>query len=140
MQHAHRPSLAVTLLLIVGCLAAALGCSRQEPGRCDLHGTITFNGKPIPAGSIVFEPDASRGNHGASGFAVIKGGRYDTRQAGKRIPAGPVTLWVSGFDGTPGSDSGLGKPLFPTYTMKRDVSPQMPTLDVDVPAPARSAH
>jgi len=34
----------------------------------------------VPVGTIVFEPDVTKGNKGAAGVARIKDGTFDTRQ------------------------------------------------------------
>jgi len=46
---------------IVTCVAA--GCtSDQGPKRYRVSGEITFDGKPVPHGEIVFTPDIGKGN------------------------------------------------------------------------------
>lgn len=124
---------------LVCWLLGTIGCGGGDPNRCDLEGTVTFQGKPVPAGSIVFEPDAAKGNRGPQGFAGISDGRYSTRRAGKPAPLGPVIVRVFGFDGsTAAADSddrfSPGKRLFRPYTTHFDVSSEVTTFDFDVPA------
>jgi hypothetical protein len=123
--------------LITIALTMVVGCGKRvdQVEKCDIQGRVTFQGKPVPRGTIAFEPIASKGNVGTSGFAIIQDGYYDTRRKGKGVHAGPVTVWVAGFDGVIQADaeSGHGAPLFPTYSTPRDVSPQT-AIDVDVPS------
>lgn len=71
----------MTRLLLGGLLASvAVGCGpRQEAleNRAGLSGTISFAGKPIPAGTIVFQ--AVEGYTTTS--ASIKDGKYATPRA-----------------------------------------------------------
>jgi hypothetical protein len=44
-------------LVTVGCLAAALvltGCGGGRPGTASVTGTVTFKGKPVTAGTVLF--------------------------------------------------------------------------------------
>lgn len=122
--------------VVLGSLAMSAGCGTAETGQAAVQGTVTYQGKPVPAGTIVFEPDAAQGNQGPSGFASIKDGHYSTRDSGKGVRPGPVTLWISGFDGvnSANSDSGMGKPLFSTYKTTGKVTDSTTPLDVEVPA------
>src|SRR5688572_12551212 len=87
------PGLLVCLFLLALC-----GCA-QSSGRFDLSGTVTFKGRPVPAGIIVINPDLSKGNDGPQGFAEIRDGRFDTRARDKGAPSGAVILVIDGFDG-----------------------------------------
>jgi hypothetical protein len=51
-------------------LLAILGCSKQD--RTAVSGTVTFDGQPLPAGQIVFEPTSA----GRLGIAQIANGSY----------------------------------------------------------------
>jgi len=140
MRPRRRLSCALILFLAsLGVLPIVLaGCGAKNSDECYVQGLVTFNGQAVPSGSIVFEPDASQGNRGPSGFATITDGQYDTRHGGKGVRPGAVQVIVSGFDGHgANSDSGQGRALFPTYTMKAQVSTQTPTLDVNVPGNGR---
>lgn len=72
-------TVAVTL---VGPMALALvcGCGGQGgPPRgktSKVSGTITWQGKPVPYGSVTFVPDRSKGNKGRAGTGSIKDGKY----------------------------------------------------------------
>lgn len=138
MKSSHSSSIArrAILAVLLGSLTAPAGCGTTETDQAAVQGTVTYQGKPVPAGTIVFEPDVARGNQGPSGFATIKDGQYSTRDSGKGIRPGSVTLWISGFDGvnSANSDSGMGKPLFSTYKTSGKVTDSPTPLDVEVPA------
>jgi len=60
------------------CLLASCQQSQDGAQRFSLSGEIKVDGKPVPAGEIMFEPDTSQGNSGPAGVAEIKDGRYST--------------------------------------------------------------
>jgi type II secretory pathway pseudopilin PulG len=62
-------------------------------------GSVTFVGDPIPAGRVVFEPDASRGATGMVSIADITDGRYVTRP-GHGFGGGSCRVTIYGSDGT----------------------------------------
>src|SRR5262245_247161 len=104
------------LLLGIG-LALLAGCG-GGPKRLHLSGQVLYNGQPVPAGEIYFDPDVAKGKDGPQGFARIENGRYDTRKGGVPLTAGPHVVRILGFDGNarPGADVLYGKRLFPEYT------------------------
>ncbi len=113
---------------------AVLGCGDRGPVRYDLSGEATFDGRPIPAGLIFFDPDIARGNDGPAGFATIRNGHYDTRDHGKGMIGGPHRVRIHGFDGRPGAELPMGKMLFPEFALAVDFPKQSGTWDVNVPA------
>lgn len=110
-----------------------MGCGQRAPTLYHVSGTVTFGGKPVPAGSIVFEPDTSKGNQGPAGFASIKDGKYDTRDAGRGTVGGPHVVRITGLDGVPAEELPQGTPLFPEYTTEIDMPKKNATQDFDVP-------
>src|SRR5215204_5622413 len=83
------------------CLRVTCGCGSGER-QYHLSGAITYQGKPVPAGTIVFEPDATKNNEGAASYAKIKAGRFDTRaEGGKGTVGGPHLVRIMGLDGVP---------------------------------------
>lgn len=129
--------------LLSGCLMAALvaGCGKNSE-RANVDGTVTFDGKPVPAGSIVFSPDVSKGHRGPEGFAPIENGRYDTRRGGKGTTPGPLKVTIYGCEPTPAAketqavEGSPGTPLFPSYTTHIEMSESDHTFNFDVPATA----
>ena len=93
----------VVLPLAIWLLAEASGCGGGGPTRYELSGKATFEGKPIPHGRIVFEPDASKKNAGPQGFANIKDGQFDTSDGGQGHIGGDHLIRVEGFDAVPGA-------------------------------------
>jgi hypothetical protein len=98
-----------------------------------LSGSITFQGKPVPTGTIVFEPDPTAGNSGPSGYAKIKDGHYDTREADcQGIVGGPHLVRIAGRDGIPRGELLNGLPLFPEQTLTEDFPKANGTKDFEV--------
>lgn len=123
-------SLAVTLALMTA------GCGESGPPSYDVSGTVTFDGQPVPAGKIMFEPDRSAGNEGPRGIAMIKDGQYQTLPD-KGAIGGPHIVRIFGFDGIRPkgwSGSDFGTPIFPRYETKVDLPREPSTHDFDVPA------
>ncbi len=142
MSFTIRPRLSRILLVLPAFVFAltAMGCGGDGGNR--ISGKITFQGKPVPAGKIYFIPDGSKGNSGATGYADIKDGSYDT-SSGKGAVKGAVTVAIEGFDPSQAGEKEKGdtsgevtvKSLFARYETKLDVTGSM-TKDFDVPAEA----
>jgi len=49
----------------------AAGCGDNSPKTAPVKGTVTYKGKPVPQGSIMFQPE-----EGAAATAQIKDGQY----------------------------------------------------------------
>lgn len=127
------------LLLGAGLVLLAAGCARG-PKRHHVSGQVLYDNQPVPAGEIYFDPDVAKGHDGPQGFARIKDGRYDTRESGKALAAGPHVVRILGFDGKtpPGQDLPLGRPLFAEYRTTADVpDSEGAALDFRVPAGGR---
>jgi hypothetical protein len=124
------------LLLVAGTMTLG-GCGKSDVPRHSLAGTVTFRGKPVPIGLIVFEPDVARGNHGPQGYAEILDGEYKTEQFGKGAVTGSLKVLISGFPPADGSAGNPDVPLFPSYSTHVEVTEETTTLDFDVPSPAR---
>ncbi|MDB5309445.1 MAG: hypothetical protein JWO38_3647 [Gemmataceae bacterium] len=75
---------AVVFLLAAGLVA---GCGGAGTG--EVSGTITYDGKPVEAGAIVFTP--ADGN-GPTAGGEIKGGKYTA----PKVPVGPAKVSISG--------------------------------------------
>lgn len=108
------------------------------PQRHRVEGTVSFAGEPVPTGTIYFEADASRGNHGPIGLASIEDGRFVT--APNQGPlAGPVKVRIVGY---PAADPNVEVqwPLFPEYSTTVElVAGHLPyRFDFEVPPVKRS--
>jgi hypothetical protein len=113
------------------------GCGKSGH---QLSGAATFDGKPIPKGSISIAPDGAKGNSGPAVVAEIKDGKYTT-DGTEGIVGGACVVQISGYDGVPvesgeGSMNEMGTALFPTYTEKVDLPAENATHDFNVPADA----
>lgn len=130
MVRSYRPE-----LWVLGVLSLLLaGCGGQKSYH--VFGTVTYKGKPVPTGQIVFEPDPTAGNKGQPAFAKIKDGHYDTREDGQGMLGGPHLVRIEGRDGIPRGELLSGLPLFPEYNTKVDL-PQAPgEQNFEVPAAA----
>lgn len=126
------------LAIVLLSLLVIAGCGERPPTLYHVSGTVTFGGKPVPAGSILFEPDTTKGNQGPAGFARIKEGKYDTRTSGQGTIGGPHIVRITGLDGIPGEELPEGTPLFPEYKTQVDLPKQNSTQDFDVPATGQS--
>ena len=123
------------------CLAiAAIGCNRGDGiSRYRVSGSVTFQGRPVPAGMVYFNPDVKAGNDGPPGFAAIVDGRYDTgAKGGRHAIAGPHQVVIEGHE--PGASGGQeetsGRPLFGGYSVPLDLPAAASQHDFVVPAEA----
>lgn len=135
----HRPAF---IMRLCGCLAfaaALAGCAASgSDSVIHVRGTVTYKGKPLPLGMIIFEPDPSRGNTGPQGHAAIKDGQFDTRMSKKGTAMGPLIVRITGGDGVnPEPFTPYGNLLFDEYSTKVELSRDQPELSFDVPASKR---
>jgi hypothetical protein len=121
------------LRLIVCVVPLFLTACGQPSNRFDLSGTVTFKGRPVPAGVIVINPDLSKGNDGPQGFAEIRDGRFDTRTLAKGAPSGAVVLVIDGFDGKAQPEAPYGQPLFVGHKVWVELPKEPTEKNIDVP-------
>jgi hypothetical protein len=114
------------------------GCGGDSgPQQYHVSGTVTFGGQPVAGGSILFEPDASKGNQGPAGYAKIKDGKYDTKVDGKGPVGGPHTVTITGLNDEIDPDLfPEGKPIFQDYKSSVDLPKEQTTQNFDVPQSA----
>ncbi len=132
-------SLGLPLCIAAVLLASlALGCGGGGGNR--VSGTVTFKGQPVPAGKVYFLPDGSKNNSGATGYADIKDGKYDTADGGKGAVAGPVIIAVEGIDPNPPAKAESSdittRVLFARYELEAVLPDSSSTKDITVPAEA----
>ena len=124
------PRSAVALLALVGL--AFGGCG--GPTVYHVSGSVTHAGQPLPAGVIYFDPDYTNGNDGPQGYAHIKDGRYSTSAiGGAGVLGGPYLARIEGFDGKPGAELPLGRPLFTDFSQPVELPQSDTSLNFDVP-------
>jgi hypothetical protein len=110
------------------------GCGNDGPERFQLAGRVTFRGQPVPAGTIIFEPDISKGNDGPQGVATITDGSFDTALGGRGTIGGPHHITILGCDGVNVTEtSPQGKPLFAPHVTSADVPKRRAELNFAVP-------
>lgn len=123
-------SLTVAMVTVAGC------GNDGDPRQIDLSGTVSFGGKPIPAGSIIFEPDSTKGNSGPQGVADIRDGKYDTSATGKGTVGGAYVVRITGFDRVEESEYAPATALFDEYRIEVDLPKETSKMDFEVPADA----
>lgn len=115
----------------MGCVLActALGCGSDN--LLPVTGTVSFDNRPLAAGSVVFHPDASKGNtsqHLAAG--EVKDGKYElwtNRQQGAPPGAYKVVLIADNFSGPDapkkGATAEMPKSLLPARYADKEKTP-----------------
>jgi len=111
------------------------GCGKGGLQLYDVSGAVTFDGQPVPAGTVLFQPDQSQGCSGPAGLAIIRDGKYDTAgEGGTGVVGGPHLVRIIGLDGKTLDDmTPEGVPLFPDYTTTVDLPKENSTHDFSVP-------
>ncbi len=125
--------LALTPILVALVLLVLVGCNDMDgPRRYRLSGSVTYDGKPVPAGIISLEPDTSLGNSGPGTLVEFTNGRYRTTR-GKGTVGGPHLVRIVGHDGKAISEMPLGRCLFQEYRLQVDLPRHDAAYDFDVP-------
>jgi hypothetical protein len=120
-------------LLAAAAIVLPAGCG--GPARYDVSGKVTYDGRPLAAGVIFFDPDVTKKNDGPQGYAIIKNGTYNTSaKNGRPVVGGPYLARIDGFDGQPGRELPLGKPLFTNFQQAVDLPHATSTRDFNIPA------
>ncbi len=130
-----RARAAVILLGGMAATAGVVGCGPKGPSRYDVEGMVTFDGKPVPSGTIRFEPDATKGNSGPVGYAAIIDGRYSTAEHGsKGSLKGPLVAFLNGGP-APDPKVELPRMWFSDYqtTLTLDPKAGVTMFDIDIP-------
>jgi hypothetical protein len=130
-----------TVLLAAACVLAS-GCGGGGPELTRVSGKVTFNGAPVPGGTVYIKPDTSQGNSGPAGMAYIKNGTYDTAAGGKGSVNGAVIISVDGLDPTPpagASPDVTVTTLFSSYETKAEIKEPETVHDINVPPEAAQA-
>ncbi|MEX2170080.1 MAG: hypothetical protein WD851_12285 [Pirellulales bacterium] len=137
----NRPQFAAPYLApLLFALVATAGCGEQRAARYDLAGEVTFNGRPVPIGFMVFEPDAEAGNSGPGARADIKDGKYST-PPDRGHTGGPHIVRIFGYDGVAyqisedGMMNPMGRPLFESAEVKIELPKETAKRDFALPQP-----
>jgi hypothetical protein len=96
--------------LSLGCALATVflgGCKDRGPQRVVVSGTITYNGKPVPAGDIRFVPVGASGAPMAG--AEIKDGKYRADGHGG-VPVATHKIEIEAYRADPTGKTGNTPP------------------------------
>jgi len=135
----HRVVHRQMLHLLIFCFVAVMaGCGGDGIVRHVVVGKVSYQGKELQTGAIVFEPDASVGQIAPTCFARIADGAYETEHA-ESPTTGKYKVRVMGYDkskmrtdAAPGEIIDLPE-LFPEYALEVDIPVPSGRLDIDVP-------
>jgi hypothetical protein len=116
------------------CLAfACAGCGDKGPPRYQFSGKVTYQGQPIPAGIMYFDPDVTAGD-GVQGHATIANGEYDTsKDGGQGFGGGKCLIRVYAHDGVPAPELPMGKLMFPEVVIPLDLPKNDGQQDLEIP-------
>ena len=99
MQSIHIIHHVPLFSLLLSLVALAVGCQGQGDQGHRIHGTVTYRGEPVPAGTLMLEPDSSKGNVGRAAVLAIRHGKFDSDANHTGFIGGPHRITVQGFDG-----------------------------------------
>jgi hypothetical protein len=139
VHHSTLRALAGRAALVASITIVLAGCREAaRPKRYSLQGEVTWQGRPVPAGSMIITPNAAAGNVGPAAGVDIRDGRYRTLP-GRGTIGGPHVVQIHGYDGqviqTPEIFDTLGKQLFPPVRLEIDLPASDATHDFRLPAP-----
>lgn len=122
--------------LVVLLAVAIVGCGGPARlARHEISGTVNYEGKPVPSGSLRFTPDFDKGNRGPATTIMVADGQYRSVE-GYGVIGGPYIVEITGFEGlTPEQAQAMvtPKPLFKPYTVAVDLEKKKSVKDFDVP-------
>lgn len=105
-------------LVMLGALLLLTGCQQEQADGFLVSGTVTYQGKPVPRGTLLLTPDTSKGNSGPAVSLDIVDGKFETPSTAKtRHQGGAYRVYIDGFDGNakPEAELPLGRALFMEY-------------------------
>ncbi len=112
------------------------GCGGEGLDRRRIQGTVTFEGKPVEVGAVLFEPTQSVGTIAPTAYLRVQDGKFDTGEEGP-IP-GKYKVIVGGYDPSQKQVDSDGvthtAQLFNDYTFEVEMPPPGNTLHIEVPA------
>ena len=125
--HASAAQLAILLVI-------AVGCGQEGPRRYRVAGTVHYQGQPVGAGRVIFEPDSDQGNAGPAAYADIRDGRYATLD-GLGTVGGPHIVRVICLSGeAEGAELAEGRMLCPEYHTTVNLPQANHDFPIEVPA------
>ena len=126
------PFLLLCMLLLM-LTVAAIGCGKRGPELAPVTGKVTFKGKPLPFGTVIFMPESgktSTGNIQPDGtFRMVTSDRGDGAAVGKnKVRIACFTNQDPSKKGAGPAGIALGKPLIP----QKYLSPETSGIEVEV--------
>jgi hypothetical protein len=115
-------------VLAVVCVAL-VGCGSLESKRVPLQGKVTYEGKPVAYGMVLFGPDTTKGNKGLFGTAEIHDGVFQTSPDYGPTP-GPMIVNVQVYDAQPPANHMLANII----DMAIDIPSGITTWDLNLTA------
>jgi hypothetical protein len=105
-------------ILAVAALLTA-GCGKTEPATATVKGAVTFQGRPLAGGLVVFAPDRDRGNAGRPVSATVgPDGWYRLSADGSaQVAAGWYRVAIAE---PPGPSGESGRARFPAALRRPD--------------------
>ena len=128
------PFVVLPLLAVVPMLTVTLiGCKKSGPELAPFTGKVTYNGKPLRFGCVVFLPESGRTSTGDiqpdGTFRMVTSGRGDGAVVGKnKVRITCFTNQDPSRKGPGGAGIALGKPLIP----KKYASEETSGIEVEV--------
>ncbi len=125
------PKVALCFAFVITFIAAGCGENVDKgPTRYKVSGTVTFEGKSVPFGTIMFTPDSAKGNKGPQGFAEIVDGKFDTTN-GQGIVGGAHQIKITGVSekADPTAENPPDKSLFKPFKTTFDFPKEDSTKD-----------
>ena len=109
------------------------GCGSGEPPLSQVSGSVTFKGKPIPAGNVMFTPDVSVSGGQVRMFMVTDGAYDSSKDPSPGLKAGHYEVTIMGYDGKRIPNFFQGKQIFNSYTEEMTVQQGSTKKDFTVP-------
>jgi hypothetical protein len=115
------------------------GCGGEGFPRHQVSGKVTYEGKPVEYGTMIFEPDLSIGKIAPTCYARIENGAFKTDPA-ESPTTGAYKVRVMGFDkskmktNTSPEEIIDTPPLFPEHVLQVEIPPPEGKLDIEVPS------
>jgi hypothetical protein len=119
------------MILITGSFLFVTGCGRTKT--YPLTGNVTFDGKPIPRGTITFLPKTDQTNTGSYSMAVVKEGNFKIEKGKLGLNEGTYSVIVTGTDGIVEEFHPEGLPLFTDYHTEFVFNKELLQFDIEVP-------
>jgi len=89
----------IATCLILSALALFMTGCESKPPMSQISGTVTYKGKPIPAGNVMFTPDVSIAGGQIRMFMVTDGVFDSSKDPSPGLMPGKYDVTIAGYDG-----------------------------------------